>query len=295
MASYGGVTWRDLAAGLTIGNAKLPNSFGTVFLLIPIGLAGLFWRRSRLLVLTGVALALVYASNKDPRFLMPAMVFAAMGLGFVLSRIRGAGAVLCFIAAIHLIISWPAFMDYTHFPPVWQWRLGPMSWRDALRITPEAEYLSRLPDYAMARQVDALVPEGEPVLAFTGGATQSYMTHRMIVCWRSAYGERMADLLFSKWHSPEDRRKRFSFVMPQAGVKEIRVVQDGGDKVVMWNVDEVQFRSGGKLLSGLTGLAAERFAEPLGCARGVRRQNGDQMAKLGFAAARDVHQCGFSR
>ncbi len=247
-ASYGGVTWRDVAIGLTIGNAKLPNSFGMVFLLIPLSLTGLIWRQSRLLMLAGLSLTLIYSSSRDPRYLMPAMVFAAMGLGYALSRIRGGAALLCGITAIHLIASWPAFMDYAHFPPDWQWRLHPMLWRDALRITPESEYLSRLPDYAMARQVEALVPDGEPVLAFTSGMLQAYTTRRLVVSWHSAYGERMTDLLFANWHSPADYRKRYSFPLPHEGVKEIRVVQEAGDKVLMWNVDEIQLRLGGKLL-----------------------------------------------
>ncbi|HWE53757.1 MAG TPA: hypothetical protein VG273_28460 [Bryobacteraceae bacterium] len=246
MSFYGGVSWREIAMGLTIGNSKLPDSYGPVFLLMPLGAAGLIWRESRLLVMTGLALAVVYFSNKDPRFLLPATVFMTMGLAFTLSRIPRVSAALCAIAAIHLVISWPAFIDSAHFPPVWQWRLHPVSWKDAARVTPESEYLSRQPGYVLARQVDALVPEGEPVLTFTGGAWQSYTNHQMIVCWRSAYGERMADLLFSKWHSPQDSRKKFSFTLPRTGIKGVRLIQNGSDDIVMWNVDEVQFRSGGK-------------------------------------------------
>ncbi len=63
-----------------------------------------------------------------------------MGLGFATTKLRGGGLALCFLAAIHLVISWPAFMDHAHYPPVHQWRLHPISWRDALRITPETEY-----------------------------------------------------------------------------------------------------------------------------------------------------------
>ena len=248
MSFYNGVGWKEIAIGLTIGNAKLPHSYGTVFLLMPLGIFGLIWRQSRLFVLTALAMAVAYFSNKDPRFLLPATVFIAMGVAFTLSRIRGMGPVLCVIAAVHLVISWPAFIDNHHFPNVWQWRLHPISWRDAVRITAESEYLSKQAGYVLARQVDALVPEGERVLTFTGGAWQSYSNHQMVVCWRSAYGERMADLLFSKWHSPQDPRKRYSFALPQAGVKEIRVVQNGSDETLMWNVDEIRLRSEGKLL-----------------------------------------------
>jgi hypothetical protein len=64
----------------------------------------------------------------------------------------------------------------------------------------------------MARHVEELVPESEPELTFTGGAMQSYTTRRLVESWRSGYGDRMADLLFSQWHSPEDSRKRFTLL-----------------------------------------------------------------------------------
>jgi hypothetical protein len=60
MGDYLGITWRELAVGLTVGNTKLPDSYGALFLLIPVGIAGLAWRQSRLIVLTGLALATVY-------------------------------------------------------------------------------------------------------------------------------------------------------------------------------------------------------------------------------------------
>jgi hypothetical protein len=248
MPSHTGMTWREFAVGLTIGNAKLPYSFGTLFLMVPVCLAGLIWQQSRLMVVTALALAAVYAANKDPRFLIPAMVFAAMGLGYVLDRLPGGGSILFCLAAIHLVISWPAFMDYTHFPPAGQWRIRHVSWREALRIVPESKYLSRLPDYVLAQQLEAVVPDGEPVLAFTGGAMQSYTTRHLVVSWLSGYGEQLADLPLSRWHSPEDRRQRFSFAIPRAAVKRLRIVQDGRNKDLMWNVDEVELRSNGKVL-----------------------------------------------
>ncbi len=240
--------WRDLPIGLTIGNSKTLTSFGTLFLLTPLCLFGIIWRQSRVFVLAALVVGSTYLGNKDPRFLIPAVPLLAMALGFVLNQIPGSKAVLCSIAFIHLVLSWPAFMAYTHFPPVWQWRIDPVSWPEALRLKPEAEYLAPRPAYSMAREIDRLVPRGEPVLTFTGGAAQSYTAHLMVVCWRSAYGERMGDLFFSKWHSPQDRRMRFSFTMPPEPIKTIRIVQNATAPGLMWNVDEVELRSHGRLL-----------------------------------------------
>ena len=247
-AAFHGIRWLDLPIGLTIGNLKTPASFGTLFLLLPLALAGLIWRQSRMFVLAALAVGSTYAANKDPRFLIPAVPLAAMALGSVLNRIPRSQAVLCFLAVIHLVISWPAFMDYTHFPPVWQWRITPVTWQEALRIKPESEYLATQPAYAMAQYIEKLVPEGEPVLTFTGGAAQSYTTRPLIVCWRSAYGERMADFFFAKWHSPNDPRMRFSFTLPPEPVKTIRIVQTATSATLMWNVDEVELRADGKLV-----------------------------------------------
>ncbi|MGA7409082.1 MAG: hypothetical protein WBW33_01275 [Bryobacteraceae bacterium] len=247
-AYYHGIQWSDLPISLTVGNSKTPNSFGTLFLLAPLCLVGLVWRQSRVFVLAALAVGSIYAGNKDPRFLIPAVPLAAMALGFVLSQMPWAKAILCAIAVLHLVVSWPAFMAYTHFPPVWQWRIAPVPWSEALRLRPEAEYLASQPDYIMAKRIDELVPAGEPVLTFTGGAAQSYTTHPIVVCWRSAYGERMADFFFSKWHSAQDRRMRLSFTMPSQPLQTIRIIQNAAAQGMAWNVDEVELRSEGKLL-----------------------------------------------
>ena len=137
MADYGGVTWRELPLGLTVGGAKLPNSFGTVFLLTPLCLLGLIWSRSRTITLAALAMASVYAAHKDPRFLMPAIPLATLAVAYVLGRIPRASVLLGAIAALHLVISWPALMDYTHFPATWQWRL---------HLAPRPEPRQRKPD-----------------------------------------------------------------------------------------------------------------------------------------------------
>jgi hypothetical protein len=248
LAYYHGIRWSDLPIGLTVGNSKTLTSFGTLFLLTPLCLLGIIWRESRLFVMAALAVGSIYAGNKDPRFLIPAVPMAAMALGFVLDRIPGSKVILCAIAVVHLVVSWPAFMAYTHFPPVWQWRISPVSWREALRLKAEAEYLAPRPDYVMATQIDKLVPAGEPVLTFTGGAAQSYTTHPMVVSWRSAYGERMGDFFFGRWHSALDRRMRLSFTMPPSHVKRILLIQTGAAQDLMWNVDEVELRCEGKLL-----------------------------------------------
>ena len=247
-AHYHGIRWSDLPIGLTTGNSKTLTSFGTLFLLTPLCLLGIILRQPRVFVLAALAVGSIYAGNKDPRFLIPAVPLASMALGFVLNQIPGSKALLCSVAVVHLVISWPAFMSYTHFPPVWQWRITPVSWSDALRLKPDAVLLAARPDYVMARQIDELVPAGEPVLAFTGGAAQSYTTHPLVVCWRSVYGERMGDFFFAKWHSPQDRRMRFSFTMPHSPVKTIRIIQNAIAQHLTWNVDEVELRSQGKLL-----------------------------------------------
>jgi len=256
-----GARWWRYFLGLTVGNSLFDSSLGAAFLLIPLGLAGLIWRQSRMLTFAALLLGLAWLTNKDPRFLMPAAPAAAMALGFALSRMPGSKTALCALAVLHIVISSRAFMDYTHFRPVFQWRISP-TWRESLRLTPQSEYLGRNPEYVMAQHIEALVPAKEPVLAFTGGAAQSYTTRRIIVCWTSAYGERMADLLFSKWHSPHDRRERFSFRVPPVAVTKIRIVQEGADDSLMWNVDEVELHADGKLLAPSRGWQLNAVPNP---------------------------------
>jgi hypothetical protein len=243
-----GFRWRDMPLALTVGTSKLQSSFGPAFLLLPLCLAGLFWRQTRLLALASLALGVIFIVRKDPRFIIAAIPFAAMALGFVLSRIPAAGVLLGMVAVAHLIVSWPSFQNFAHFPSAWQWRIVPVTWAQAFQGGARADLLARSPDYVMARQIETLVPEGETVLAFTGGAAQSWTSRRVLVSWESAYGERMADLFFSKWHSPKDWRQRASFTFPPVKARRIQVVQEGADKNSTWNVDEIEFRSQGRLL-----------------------------------------------
>jgi hypothetical protein len=92
------------------------------------------------------------------------------------------------------------------------------------------------------------VPDGEPVLSFGGGAAQSYTTHHLMTTSNSASAERLGDLLYGKWHSPNNW-KRFSFAFSAVDARRLRIVQTGADSVLMWNVAEVELRSGGKLFS----------------------------------------------
>jgi hypothetical protein len=243
-----GFRWRDMPLALTVGTSKLDASFGPAFLLMPLCLAGLFWRQTRLLALASLALGAIFLVRKDPRFIIAAIPFAAMALGFVLSRIPSASVLLGVLAVCHLIVSWPTFQSFAHFPSAWQWRIAPVTWAQAFQGGARAEFLARSPDFVMARQIEALVPEHESVLAFTGGAAQSWTTRFKVVSWESAYGERMADLFFSKWHSPEDSRQRASFRFPAVRARRIQVVQEAADKNLMWNVDEIELRSQGRLL-----------------------------------------------
>jgi dolichyl-phosphate-mannose-protein mannosyltransferase len=248
-----GFRWSDMPLALTVGTSKLDASFGPAFLLMPLCLAGLFWRQTRLLALASLAMGAIFLVRKDPRFIIAAIPVAAMALGFVLSRVPAASVLLGILAVCHLVVSWPTFPSFAHFPSAWQWRIVPVTWAQAFQSDARAELLARSPDFVMARQIEALVPERESVLAFTGGAAQSWTTRRMVVSWESAYGERMADLFFSKWHSPEDSRQRASFRFPAVRARRIQVtqqsvVQQNADKNLMWNVDEIEFRSQGGLL-----------------------------------------------
>ena len=123
-----------------MGGSKLPYSLGPFYLLAPIALMGLLWPRSRLLALAALVLSAAYVGNKDARFLMPALPFVFLAVGYVFSRARRAGALaLGALSLAQIALCWPPVVKRIHTPRG-DYFAG-SSWKIASRRQPEDDYL----------------------------------------------------------------------------------------------------------------------------------------------------------
>jgi hypothetical protein len=191
-----------------------------------------------------------FAANKSARFLIPALPMILLVMCFVISRLPRSAWILYSIATIQLVLSWPAVIGRIHSPKIPGPRLDSTSWRVAVRGEPEEKYLADSDDeYAMARQIESHVPEGETVFALRGGAAQSYTTRFILSSYRSATAEKAFDLLYTQESSPMDYRWRWSAVFPRSLTRKILIYQTA-DADEAWNVSEVRLLDHGRPVPG---------------------------------------------
>jgi hypothetical protein len=152
--------------------------FGPAFLLLPLAL---FRRRNLWLPVCMLLLAAPILLNTGARFLMPAMLLAAIGI--VAALPRRAAFVLVAVQAIAV--------PFLHS----DWQLGKPPLAAALRIEPEATYLRRsIPTYAAAEMLTLSTPAGARILACTA-LPEAYVGRDLLPWWHSRQAEDLADAL----------------------------------------------------------------------------------------------------
>jgi hypothetical protein len=239
MSHWQGMTWGDAPRELTVGGPKTGESFGPVYILLPLALIGFAWPKTRLLLVAAAFSACGFAEDKSGRFLITAAPLLAMTAGFVLCRFRRAAWLAGGIAVVHLVVSWPAMNTRLHLYS--GWRLFHVPWRAALRIEPEDEYLQREPRYTAARLIESRVPDGQPVFMLAGGeAAQSYTTRILLTPWESAFGEKIGDAIDDARNSTEFKRRRWTANFQPGPVREVVIVQTGSTgEQDMWSINEI--------------------------------------------------------
>ncbi|HEY1243005.1 MAG TPA: glycosyltransferase family 39 protein [Bryobacteraceae bacterium] len=243
MSHVGGMTWADVPRELTIGGDKTQESFGPAFALLPLGLLGLAWPRSRFLVLAAAFAACSFAANKSGRFLIPAAPLLAMSAAFAIGRLPGSSIVAGLIALSHLIVSWPSINNEFRISSGWR-IVHHIPWTAALRIQPEADYLKDTDPYVAARLIEAHVPEGQPVLVFWDTVAQSYTTRPILFGWASAFTEVMTDWIEQAANGPGEGRT-WTVALPQSKVLGLRIVQTGPRaENAIWSINEVRLWNG---------------------------------------------------
>lgn len=243
MSHLRGVTLAELPRELTVGGDKIGESFGPAFALLPLGLVGLAWPRSRVLVLAAMFAACAFAANKSGRFLIPAAPLLAMSAAFVICRLPGSSMVAVVLTLAHLVVSWPSINNKLKVSSGWR-IVYHIPWSAALRIEPERHYLMRSDPYLIAQLIETYVPDGQPVLVFSDIVAQSYTTRPILVPWESAFAEKMTDWIRQASNTPGYGRT-WTVNFPLARVRGLRLVQTGqGGEDAMWGINEVRMWNG---------------------------------------------------
>ena len=248
MRHYEGLrSQRDIPLEVTVRGGALGGLLGPVFLLAPIALLALRSSAGRHLLAAGLLFGLPYAANVGTRFLIPALPFVALAMGLVAARWMVTALALI---AVHAVLSWPSMVNRYCSPAAWRLeQKRPI--RQALRIESEASYLNfKSGAYGTAVMIDKLVPAGEKVLSFGGGA-QSYTSREIVVGYQSAFGALMQDILWTPMTAGAAPTWRLRFRYPAQRLRQIRVTQTASGEPDQWSVSELRiYQAGSELARG---------------------------------------------
>ncbi len=245
LAHWGGVTdWRQIPLQVTVEGDKLQGFFGPVFLLAPLGLAALWKRQGRQLLLAAAVFLTTYPANIGTRFLIPAAVFLALAMGMTLARWR---AVAVLVLCAHALTSWPRFTKFYGNQCALRVMRVPVS--AALRIEPEEAYLSYwLPGYGLARLVDRKVPPQAKVLGLES-PPMAYCAREVLGTYECAQCNNLFEMvsLAADGSLQPVRRQVFGFRAQE--LSAVRVLQTGTGPADGWSANEF------RVLKGSTELA----------------------------------------
>ena len=236
LASYGGVTIWSAPWELAIGG-RLQGTIGPALLALPLALLALRRGAGRLLWLAAAIAALPWFWNMGTRFLLPALPFLALALAMALPR-----PLFWAVVAVQVVACWPTVLKEYAAPHVWFLRGFPV--RAALRLQPEADYLSwRIADYHVARMIQEATRPGDRVFALLTPA-RAYTDRETLEYWHSAAADNLLDTLKNgglyvhdpfydlgvEWRAQPLHGIRFRLTVPHEGewcVHDVRLLLDG--------------------------------------------------------------------
>jgi hypothetical protein len=230
----------EIPLQLTLRGGLVGGLFGPVFLLSPLALLALRLKYGRRMLAAALVFAIPAYLNADARFLIPSAPFVAMALGLALAHVPAAFPTL---ALFQVLLCWPPALTTWCHP--WAWRISYFPIREALRLDPEAPYITRsIGDYALKTAIDINVPPGERIFSFAG-RPQAYLDRDIVVFYESALGNLIDDTLLAPQAHPPNYEQRFKF-LPIA-TRGVRVVNNASAPG-FWTVAELRIRSAGREL-----------------------------------------------
>ena len=234
MRHWLGVERRQVPLEATVRGGLLNGVLGPVFLLTPLALLALRSAAGRRLLLASAVFTLPYFASIATRFLVPSLPLLAFALVCAVAPWRGALPVL---VAAHAILSWPRVVPrYCDGC----WRLLHVPWKSALRLEPEEDFLrSHISDYAIGRDLDKIVPPGQPVFALQP-VQQAYHSHEIVVAWQSTFGHRLESALLAPVRDRLRPVWSHEYRFPPKAVRKIRLLQQGRSPEDQWSVSELR-------------------------------------------------------
>lgn len=226
----------DLPLEVTYRGTKTGGAIGVVYLLGPLGLLSLRRRTGRRLLVCFSLLAAGYFANVGARFLIPSLPFLSFAMALAVESVP---ALAVGIVAMHALLCWPSNLH----------RLGPQYWslkhfpiRAALRLQPEADYLSESPEYRRARLVERVVPAGGRVLGL-GELADAYTTRDILTYYKGALNQELTELLLMGEREDDAVTRTLSFRFSRQPIRALRLVQTATVNHVddEWNVQELRF------------------------------------------------------
>lgn len=252
LASRWQIPWQ-----VTVKGDLLAGFFGPLFLLTPLALLALRKRAGRQLWLAAVVFALPYYANIGTRFLIPAAPFISLALALTFAN---AGGLLLMLTLAHAISCWPSVEKRYCFYSAW--RLNNIPYKAALRIEPEAVFLSkRAPQYDESKMIDRLVPPGERIFAFTQMA-DSYTSHEILTGYQAAFNETLQDILWTPIFNSFQPTRILTFRFSPRQLRAVRVVQTERARDVQWSVSELRVLDGASELPRLPGWRLRAHPNP---------------------------------
>jgi hypothetical protein len=228
----------NLPAEVTV-RGGLAGVLGPVFLLTPLGLLALRSREGRALLGAAAVVSLPYLGNIGTRFLIPPLPLLALAMGLVFSQWR---LVAPAIALLHAVLSWPSVAALYARPSTWL--LTNVTWREALRLRPEEEYLaSKRRDFSVVRFLDNATPRGAKIFALRP-LMEAYTSREVVVSYQSAPGLVMYDTLMAAIEPDRQPTGRVRFEFPAQPLRRVRVTQAARSGPDNWRVAEMRVLRG---------------------------------------------------
>ena len=243
LAHMNDVKWSEIPVQAMWGG-RLIGVLGPVFVIAPIGLLAFRSKLGRFALAAIPFFVLAYLGNIGTRFLIPMLPFLCVAIGIGLTTIPFIGAPLAIVfLTAHSFLAWPA--NIPSWAPKDYWHLDPVTWREALRITPESEFLTkRYGEFEISLALDKHVPPGDKVFAV--GMDGSAYHHRDIVgIWQSALGKRAWDIYLQLLLPEGSKYWRTVWKLPETKTRGIRIVtrKSFPDD---WRISELRFYSNDK-------------------------------------------------
>jgi hypothetical protein len=146
------------------------------------------------------------------------------------------------LLAAHAILSWPNVIP--SYASQWAWRLQKVTWKEALRLRSEDNYiLSLMPSYGLTRKIETLVPPGRRVMVF-GQLPEAYTNRDVFVGFQSAEGTGLRDVFLTPLIRERQATRQVILRIPAGKHRAVRVVQNRDESGGQWTVTEMRLYEG---------------------------------------------------